>query len=127
MKKLSAISLVLAIALLMQLVLPVFATEPDATEPTPPETLPSAIGATAPQAEFGTATVLSGCRTMNAQVPLGGSDRKVETAVSAFVAPCQPLLMRSAKAASRHFLLISSAGKISGYTIGYRFLSQSMR
>ena len=85
MKKLSAISIFLILALMLQLALPVFATQPDPTEPTVPETLPSAAGETAPQAEFGTATVLSGCRTMNAQVPLGGSDRKVETAVSAFV------------------------------------------
>ena len=85
MKKLSAISILLVLALVLQLALPVFATEPDPTEATPPETLPSAVGETAPQADFGTATVLSGCRTMNGQVPLGGSDRKVETAVSAFV------------------------------------------
>lgn len=83
MKKLSAVSLLLCIALLAQLLfVPVFATEPEETEP---ETLPSAEGETAPVAEFGTATVLSGCRTVNAQVPLGGSDRMLETAVSAFV------------------------------------------
>ena len=83
MKKLSAVSLLLCAALLLQLLfVPVFATEPEETEP---ETLPSAEGETAPVAEFGTATVLSGCRTINAQVPLGGSDRMLDTASSAFI------------------------------------------
>lgn len=86
MKKLSAVSLLLCLALLAQLLTaPVFATEPEETEETVAETLPSAEGETAPVAEFGTATVLSGCRTINAQVPLGGSDRKVDTAITAFI------------------------------------------
>ncbi len=84
MKKLSAMSLMLSIVLVLQLLLiPVHATE--ATEESVPQTLPSAAGETAPSVEFGTATVLNGCRTINAQMPLGGSDRKLETAVSAFV------------------------------------------
>lgn len=86
MKKLSAVSLLLVFVLLAQLLfVPVYATEHVETEPTAPDTLPSAEGETAPVAEFGTATVLSGCRTMNAQVPLGGSERMLDTAVSAFV------------------------------------------
>lgn len=85
MKKLSAVSLLLCLALLVQLFIPVYAAEPEETEETVPETLPSAAGETAPAAEFGTATVLSGCRTINAQIPLDGSDRILDTAVSAFV------------------------------------------
>ncbi len=86
MKKLSAMSLVLCLALLFQLLsVPVFATQASEDQETVPETLPSAEGETAPSVEFGTATVLNGCRTINAQMPLGGSDRKLETAVSAFV------------------------------------------
>lgn len=84
MKKFSALSILLCFLLVMQLIfVPVFATETEETE-TIPETLPSAEGETAPVAEYGTATVLSGCRTINAQVPLGGSDRMLETSISAF-------------------------------------------
>ncbi len=85
MKKLSALSLILCIALVFQLLfVPVFATETEDEQETVPETLPSSAGETAPVAEYGTATVLSGCRTFNAQMPLGGSDRILETAVAAF-------------------------------------------
>lgn len=85
MKKLSAVSLLLCFVLMLQMFTPVYATETTEPEETVQETLPSAEGETAPVAEFGTATVLNGCRTINAQVPLGGSDRMLETAVSAFV------------------------------------------
>ncbi len=85
MKKLSAVSLFLCLILLGQLLfVPVMATETDAVTETAPETLPSAEGETAPVAEYGTATVLSGCRTINAQMPLAGSARMLETAVSVF-------------------------------------------
>ncbi len=86
MKKFSAIgSALLCLLLLVQLFVPVFATEADPNAETIPETLPSAEGETAPLAEFGTATVLSGCRTINAQVPMAGSDRLLDTAVSAII------------------------------------------
>jgi len=84
MKKISALSLLLCLLLVLQLIfIPVLATEPDPTEETIPETLPLAEGETAPVAEFGTATVLSGCRTFNAHVPLSGTDNLLDTAVSA--------------------------------------------
>ena len=84
MKKLRLIHFLLCLVLLSQMVLtPALATAPQEGEETLP-TLSSAEGQIAPEAEFGSATVLSGCRTFNAQVPLGGSDRKLETAVSAF-------------------------------------------
>ena len=38
-----------------------------------------------PDAEYGTATVLNGCRSIEALSPLGGSSRILDTAVSAFV------------------------------------------
>ena len=86
MKKLSAVSIFLCLVMLLQaLLVPAFATEADPTDASIPETLPSAVDETAPQVEFGTATIMNGCRTLNAQMPLGGSDRKVESAVSAFV------------------------------------------
>jgi len=85
MKKLSAVSLLLCLTLLCQMFfVPAFATEPEETGETIPETLPSAAGETAPVAEYGTATVLSGCRTINAQVPLAGSGKLLDTAVAAF-------------------------------------------
>lgn len=85
MKKKTVVNLLVCFTLLLQLLfVPVYATSTEETEETVPETLPSAEGQVAPEAAFGTATVLSGCRTFNAQVPLGGSDRKLETAISAF-------------------------------------------
>lgn len=80
MKKLS---LLLCLVLLVQmLVLPVFATE------TPTESQPTEAATeepTAPNAAYGTATVASGCRTIDGQIPLGGSDRILESAQAAFV------------------------------------------
>lgn len=61
------------------------ATEPETVAETLQPTLPEAEGETAPPAEYGLATVLNGCRTMDAQEPLGSSDRMLDTAVSAFV------------------------------------------
>ena len=84
MKK--VISLLLCLLLFVQ-IQPVetFAAETEIPTQTVQETLPSAEGETAPSAEFGLATILNGCRTMEAQIPLGGSDRMLDTAVSAFV------------------------------------------
>lgn len=84
MKKLSAVSLLLCLLLVLQLLfVPALATGSDTTEETVPETLPSAEGETAPVAAFGTATVLSGCRTFNARVPLSASENLLDTAVAA--------------------------------------------
>ena len=87
MKKFSGLSILLAALLLLQcLALPVFAADTEAaaqdTQATEPPLDPVYA---APEAAFGTATVLSGCRTIEAQVPLGGSGRILDTAVSAFV------------------------------------------
>lgn len=85
MKKFSALSLFLCLLLVVQLLaVPTLATQPGEETEATAETLPSAVGETAPVAEFGTATVLNGCRTMNAQMPLGGSARMLDTAVSVF-------------------------------------------
>ena len=67
---------------------PAYATEEEGQTVPAAETLPSAAGETAPPSEHGgLAPVLNGCRTMEAQEPLGGSVRLIglETAVSAFV------------------------------------------
>lgn len=86
MKKFSALSLLLCVLLLVQLLaIPAIATASTETPETVPETLPPAAGETAPVAEYGTATVLSGCRTMNGQMPLAGSAKMLDTALSVFV------------------------------------------
>ncbi len=80
MKKLSRISILLCLLLLVQMLcVPVFATEVAPTETVP---------ATAPvytAEELGAVTVSSGCRTVEAQIPLGGSERMLKTAQSAFI------------------------------------------
>lgn len=82
MKKIKALCLLLSVILALQCaVLPVFATETEATEPS--ETTASTT--TAPEVAFGSASVTNGCRTINGQTPLGGSDRIVQTAQAAFV------------------------------------------
>lgn len=84
MKKLSC--LILCMLLILQMIpIPAFAAETEDPTETTQETLPSAQGETAPEASYGNATVLSGCRTIEAQVPLGGSGGMTETAISAFV------------------------------------------
>ena len=82
MKKIFCLMLCLLMA--VQMLIPVAATETDPTEETVPETLPSAAGETAPMAEYGVATILNGCRTLDAQVPLGGDLPLLDTAMSAF-------------------------------------------
>ena len=84
MKKI--ISMILCLILTAQLVaVPVAATETETQAETVAETLPSAAGETAPEAAYGLATVLNGCRTLDAQEPLGGSNPMLKSAVSAFV------------------------------------------
>ena len=80
MKKISAF--LLSLLLIIQL-LGVSVTAAEAE--TVMETLPSAAGETAPVVEFGNATVSNGCRTMDAQIPMGGDSPMLKTAVSAFV------------------------------------------
>ncbi|MBR4289067.1 MAG: D-alanyl-D-alanine carboxypeptidase [Oscillospiraceae bacterium] len=80
MKKISCLSLLLCVLLLAQaLCIPAFATEVEPTETVTP---------TAPEytiEELGAITVNSGCRTIEAQVPLGGSNPILKTAKSAFI------------------------------------------
>ena len=88
MKKISAPCLVLALLLLLQcMYIPVLAAETeDSAVPTVSETVPEeTVAETAPTVAYGTASVTSGCRTIEAQVPLGGSERMLETAQAAFV------------------------------------------
>lgn len=80
MKKISCMSLLLCLLLLLQLLpLPVFATETD-----PVETLqPTAPEYTAE--ELGDVTVSQGCRTIDAQMPLGGNSPMLKSARAAFI------------------------------------------
>lgn len=83
MKKIKFLNLLLALVLLMQcLCLPVFATE----VPVVTESVSDSGGLTPiPDVEYGSASISHGCRTINGQTPLGGSDRILETAQAAFV------------------------------------------
>ncbi len=86
MKKFRSISFLLCMCLLMQCVgLSAFATEsaPQPSDnvhtelidmPTEPEEIP-----------FGSISIKQGCRTIEGMYPLGGNDRKLETAQSAFL------------------------------------------
>ncbi|MBQ7801537.1 MAG: D-alanyl-D-alanine carboxypeptidase [Oscillospiraceae bacterium] len=85
MKKISAF--LLALLTLLCLCFPAYASETeDPTAQTVQETTAEpAVEETAPVVAYGTASVTSGCRTIEAQVPLGGSERMLESAQSAFV------------------------------------------
>lgn len=83
MKKFKKLSLLLALVTLLSCVMPVSATEvttPPATIAIAPETIPQEEELT-----FGTVCIRQGCRTINGLIPLGGSDRKLETAQAAFL------------------------------------------
>lgn len=86
MKKFSCLSLLLCLSVLLQCVFlpasaaettqPQLPSEPQAMENIPQETTELA---------FGMACIQNGCRTIEGMVPLAGSDRKLETAQSAFL------------------------------------------
>ena len=80
MKKISCLNLLLCLLLVAQMLcIPVFATETEATETIPPQ---------APEytaADLGEVTVTQGCRTIEAQVPLGGNSPMLKTARAAFI------------------------------------------
>ena len=61
------------------------AAEPDTTDSALQDTLPAVQPETQLNPGNGLNTILNGCRTMDAQVPLGGDSRMLDTAVSAFV------------------------------------------
>lgn len=83
MKKLSGLSVVLCLLLVLQMLsVPAFAAEADETEQTQE---PQSDTVTVPEADYGTATVLSGCRTLNGQTPLAASEWMMDTAQAAFV------------------------------------------
>ena len=85
MKKIRILSLLLCLMLLVQSVpFSVYATETtEATQvPTEEETIPYEEP---PQLAYGGVPISNGCRTINGQTPLGGTERMLETAQSAFI------------------------------------------
>lgn len=90
MKKNRYLLLLLCFVMLMQtLVLPAFALPVEVTPETVPQdtTVPaqSTPGFTAvSDIPFGSVSIQSGCRSIEGMVPLGGSERRLETALSAF-------------------------------------------
>ena len=91
MKKsnLNLLALLLTAALVMQCaLLPVSAETPTdaASQPVAQtDTTESKSDASSIQAEFGSVSILQGCRTIDGMVPLSGSERRLETAQSVFV------------------------------------------
>ena len=87
MKKFSGLAMVMAVVLLLQMFsFPAYAANlEESTEDTVVTEAPFDPVYATPDAEYGTATVLNGCRTIEALSPLGGSSRILDTAVSAFV------------------------------------------
>lgn len=85
MKKFSCLSLLLCFLLLVQMLyVPAYATDSPTLGADPTETLqPTAPIYTA--ADLGEVSVLNGCRTLEAQVPLGGNSPILKSAKSAFI------------------------------------------
>lgn len=84
MKKFRCISFLLCIILMIQcLLLPVMATE--STMPTIPEETTAPAVPEMEELAFGTVSVKKGCRTIEGMVPVGGSDRRLESAQSVFL------------------------------------------
>ncbi|MGN0977784.1 MAG: D-alanyl-D-alanine carboxypeptidase family protein [Faecousia sp.] len=83
MKKMKHLSFLLCVMLLLQCVLlPVSASQ---TEETSAPQATASTQASQEPAAFGTVCVQSGCRTIEGMVPLGGSDKRLETCQSAFL------------------------------------------
>ena len=81
MKKFSLFHRLLALLLIVScLAAPVYAEEPTVSTTQEPTASPSAR-----DLAFGSVCILSGCRTVDGYLPLGGLDRKLATAQAAFV------------------------------------------
>lgn len=90
MKKFAVLSLFLCAALLMQcFAVPAAAlAEPDTTPVSAIESTGAAEETVPPQVSqipFGQVSILNGCRTIEGMSPLAGSERKLDTAMAAFV------------------------------------------
>ena len=87
MKKFKCLSLMLCLSLLIQcLILPVQAvetTQPQLPTETQQETLP--VPTEPSEIPFGMVSIEKGCRTIEGKIPIGGNDRRLETAQSVFL------------------------------------------
>lgn len=82
MRKYSCLCVALCLVVLMQMLCtPVFATQTDSTQPAQDN---STLGS-AQTLEFGAAPTARGCRTLDGQIALDGSERMLESAQAAFV------------------------------------------
>lgn len=83
MKKFKRLSLFLCLTVLLQCIyMPVFATETTGTQEN--TDVLNSISQQEPPA-FGTVCIQNGCRTIEGMVPLGGSERRLDTALGAFL------------------------------------------
>lgn len=86
MKKIKYLSVLLCLILLLQcFALPAMATEPVNTEMTEATEATEAVLQEMEEIPFGEVCVRKGSRTIEGMVPVGGSDRRLETAQSAFL------------------------------------------
>lgn len=85
MKKMKALCLLLCTVFLLQCgVVPVRATETETTEVVT-EVQTGTSNTNVPDVAYGSASITNGCRTINGQTPLGGSDRILQTSLAAFI------------------------------------------
>lgn len=87
MKKYRVICLILSLVMLLQLTcIRVRADETDASDATEPSEQEEYVHQIAvPQVSDGSVSITSGCRTIEAQMPLGGTEKLLQSAQSAFV------------------------------------------
>lgn len=88
MKKNKYLSLLLCLILAVQcIVLPVHASETIQSQPTEASALAVSptVQETTEELAFGTVSIEKGCRTIEGKIPVGGNDRRLETAQSVFL------------------------------------------
>ena len=90
MKKYRIICLILCLVMLLQLAgMPVRADETDGTEPAESTTQQTEAASenkvAVPEVPVGSVSITSGCRTIEGQMPLGGTEKMLQTAQSAFI------------------------------------------
>lgn len=85
MKKIKILSFLLSVILVLQSsILPAYATETEEAGAVESTEAVSTI-TEVPESAYGTASIVNGCRTINGQTPLGGSDKILQTSQAAFV------------------------------------------
>lgn len=88
MKKFRCLSLFLSLLLAVSCLQPAFATQVETTVGTTEAItadVPETVYQETEELEFGTVCIQKGCRTVNGLVPLGGNDRRLDSAQAAFL------------------------------------------